>query len=244
MNEPVERQDPGVDRPPDVAAARAGAREARRRLVASRGIVRMIIGLVCFASFGAVRATMAYKTEAHMQAICLLVVALIAMVILLPPVVTRLRRRRGLTLVGPAEAQTVRFFSSAGWVALMALWAVLAACVVAALMIGLQQWHVPARHIHALDTAATLACTAALVAIYVARAARVGMWEDLVMAAGVALAGILFAFLRDRMRLEVIAMIAAHAAFASGLALHFRWLEYLRKLPRADSGTPPEEVSP
>ncbi len=244
MGEPVERQDPGIDRPPDIAAARAGAREARRRLVASRGVVRMIIGLVCFVLFGAVRATMAYKTEAHMQAICLLVVALVAMVILLPPVVTRLRQRRVLTLVGPAEAQAVRFFSSAGWVALMALWAVLAACVVAALMIGVRQWHVPARHIHALDTAVTLACTAALAAVYMVRAARVGMWEDLIMAAGVAVAGLLFAFLRDQMRPEVIAMIAAHAAFASGLALHFRWLEYLRKLPQADSATPPEEASP
>ncbi|MBE3070878.1 MAG: hypothetical protein IMZ66_11650, partial [Planctomycetes bacterium] len=83
-----------------------------------------------------------------------------------------------------------------------------------------------------------------LVAVYVARAARARMWEDLIMAAGVAAAGLLFAFLRDRMRLEVIALVAAQGAFASGLALHFRWLEYLRKLPREGPAAPPREVSP
>ena len=221
-----------ADRPPDPAAAAVSVREARRRLIASRGAVRAILGAVFFAAFATVRATMPYKTEAHMQAVMLLAVAFIALVILLPPAVTRLRQHRGVTLIGEAEGRAVRFFSRSGVVALLALAGVGAAVVVALVIVDLDRRGVSAERIDRLDTIVALVCTAAVAAVYVARAVRTGMWEDVLMAVGVGLAGLLFALLRHRVRLEIIAMVAAHAAFASGLALHFRWRAYLRRAPK------------
>jgi len=225
-----------ADRLPDPATAAVSVREARRRLIASRGAVRAILGAVFFVAFAAVRAAMPYKTEAHMQAVMLLAVAFIALVILLPPAVTRLRQHRGVTLIGEAEGQAVRFFSRSGVVALLALAGVGAAVLVALVIVDLDRRGVSAEGIDRLDTIVALVCTAAVVAVYVARSVRTGMWEDVLMAVGVGLAGLLFALLRHRVRLEIIAMIAAHAAFASGLALHFRWRAYLRR--------PPKEVTP
>ena len=232
MNQLHETTQTPADRPPNAAAVTSSVQEARRRLVASQGIVRAILGGVFFIAFATVRATMDYLTEAHMQAVMLLVVAFIALVILLPPVVSRLRRNRGVTLVGEAEGQAVRFFSRSGVVAVLALAGVGAAVLVALVIVDLDRRGVAAEQIDRLDTLVALACTAALVAVYVVRSLRLGMWEDVLMAAGVGLAGLLFALLRDRVRLEIIAMIAAHAAFASGLALHFRWRAYLGRAPK------------
>jgi len=232
MNGSLETPERRADRPPDAAAVASSVREARRRLVASQGIVRAILGAVFFIAFAAVRAAMPYKTEMHMQAVMLLVVAFIALVILLPPVVSRLRRNRGVTLVGEAEGQAVRFFSRSGVVAVLALAGVGVAVLLALVMVDLDRRGVAAERIDRLDTLVALVCTAALVALYVVRSVRLGMWEDVLMAAGVVLAGLLFALLRHRVRVEIIAMIAAHAAFASGLALHFRWREYLRRAPK------------
>jgi len=221
-----------ADRPPDPTAAAVSVREARRRLLASRGAVRAILGAVFFIAFATLRAAMPYKTEAHMQAVMLLAVAFIALVILLPPAVTRLRQHRGVTLVGEAEGRAVRFFSRSGVVAVLALAGVGAAVLVALVIVDLDRRGVSAEGIDRLDTIVALVCTAAVAAVYVARSVRTGTWEDVLMAAGVGLAGLLFALLRDRVRLEIIAMMAAHAAFASGLALHFRWREYLRRAPK------------
>lgn len=232
MSESRETTDAPADRPPDAAAVASSVREARRRLVASQGIVRAILGAVFFIAFATVRATTDYLTEAHMQAVMLLVLAFIAMVILLPPVVSRLRRNRAVTLVGEAEGQAVRFFSRSGVVAVLALAGVGVAILVALVIVDLDRRGVAAERIDRLDTLVALVCTAALVALYVARSVRLGMWEDVLMAAGVSIAGVLFVLLRDRVRVEIIAMIAAHAAFASGLALHFRWREYLRGGPK------------
>ena len=232
MNGSLETPERRADRPPDAAAVASSVREARRRLVASQGIVRAILGAVFFIAFAAVRATTDYLTEAHMQAVMLLVVAFIALVILLPPVVSRLRRSRGVTLVGEAEGQTVRFFSRSGVAAVLALAGVGVAVLVALVIVDLDRRGVAAERIDRLDTMVALVCTAALVVLYVVRSIRVGMWEDVLMAAGVSIAGVLFALLRDRVRVEIIAMIAAHAAFASGLALHFRWRDYVRATPK------------
>lgn len=232
MNGSLETPERRADRPPDAAAVASSVREARRRLVASQGIVRAILGAVFFIAFAAVRATTDYLTEAHMQAVMLLVVAFIALVILLPPVVSRLRRSRGVTLVGEAEGQTVRFFSSVPYMLLLGFAGVVTAWLVAGIVMELEHRAVPAEWIDRFDSVVWLACTAALVVLYVVRSIRVGMWEDVLMAAGVSIAGVLFALLRDRVRVEIIAMIAAHAAFASGLALHFRWRDYVRATPK------------
>jgi len=232
MNQLHETTQTPADRPPDAAAVASSVREARRRLVASQGIVRAILGAVFFIAFAAVRATTDYLTEAHMQAVMLLVVAFIALVILLPPVVSRLRRSRGVTLVGEAEGQAVRFFSSVPYMLLLGFAGVVTAWLVAGIVMELEHRAVPAEWIDRFDSVVWLACTAALVVLYVVRSIRVGMWEDVLMAAGVSIAGVLFALLRDRVRVEIIAMIAAHAAFASGLALHFRWRKYLRGGPK------------
>lgn len=232
MNDSPETPGTEADRPVDPAVVAASVLEARRRLVASQGIVRMILGLAFFVAFAIVRGATAYKTEPHMQAVCLLVVAFIAMAILLPPIVTRLRRRCGITVVSLAEAQMVRFFSHPGWLALLAFLGVWAVYLVVAAMIGLGRWQVPSAHVHAFDTAVALCSTGAVVALYLARSLRVRMWEDLIMAAGMCVAGLFFALLRERVRLEIIVMLAAIGAFASGLALHFRWREYVRRMPK------------
>lgn len=221
-----------ADRPPDAAAAAASVLEARRRLAASQGAVRAILGAVFFVAFATVRATMEYLTDVHLQTVTLLVVAFIALVILLPPIVSRLRRHRGLTLVGEAEGQAVRFFSSTPYMLLLGFVGVAAAWLVAVVVWELEHRAVPAAWIGRFDSVVALLCTAGVVVLYVARSVRVGMWEDLLMAAGVGAAGLMFALLRDSVRVEIIAMIAAHGAFASGLALHFRWREYVRGAPK------------
>lgn len=242
-NEP-EMREIVAERPPDTAVAREAIREARRRLLASQGIVRMILGAFFFTAFAVVRATTACKTEANMKAVMLLVVALIALQVLLPPIINQWRRSHGLAVVSRLEGQTVRFFSHPGWLALLAILAVSACVLIVLAIVGIEALHIPPNRIAFVDTAVAFCCTALLAGLYVARGLLVRMWEEALMAAGVVLTGLCFAFLREQMRLEIMAMLLAIAVFASGLSLHFRWRRWTQALPTDADGASRQDATP
>ncbi|MCX5672693.1 MAG: hypothetical protein NTU94_15355 [Planctomycetota bacterium] len=223
MQGTIPQENAASDLPPDPASAAAAVREARRRLAASRGLARATVGLVALVALAIVWATMTYRTEAHINTVILLVIALIALEVLLPLAISRVRRSRGTAVAGHLEAETERHLSRTGTLALLAFAAVAAVLVIAAAMVVLQQRGVTSEWLAGFDTAVILACTAAVVAALGVRCHRLHLWEDLLMAGGVAAAGLLFAWARERLRLEPVAMIVAAAALLSGIVLHLRW---------------------
>ena len=228
MQGTVPQESTASDLPPDPASAAAAVREARRRLAASRGLARATIGLVALVALAIVWATMTYRTEVHINTVILLVIAVIALEVLLPLVISRLRRSRGTAVAGHLEAETERLMSRTGTLALLAFAAVAAVLAIAAALVVLQKRGVTSEWLAGFDTAVILACTAAAVAGLVVRYGRLRLWEDLLMAGGVAAAGLLFAWTRDWLRLEPVAMIVAGAACVSGVALHLRWRRWAR----------------
>jgi len=228
MNESLDRGNAAGDLPPDPAAAAAAVREARRRLAASRGLARALVGLLALVAFAIVWARMTYRTEVHINTIILLVIALVAMEVLLPLIISRLRRSRGGAAAGYLEGETERLMSRTSTLALLALAGVAAVLAIAAAMVVLQERKVSSEWLAGFDTAVILGCTTVVVAALGVRYRRLGLGEDLLMAGAVAAAGLLFAWARDFLRLEPIAMIIAGAAVVSGVALHVRWRRWSR----------------
>jgi MFS family permease len=217
-----------TDGPADPAAAAAAVREARRRLAASRGAARALVGLGAVIAFAVPWATMGYLSEAEINAVFVAVIFLVAAAVLLPLIIARVRRSRGSPAAGRLEAETERWLSRTRTLALLAFASLIALLAIAAAMVVLQERKVSSEWLGGFDTAVILACTAAAVAGLVVRYGRLRLWEDLLMAGGVAAAGLLFAWTRDWLRLEPVAMIVAGAAFVSGVALHLRWRRWAR----------------
>jgi len=219
-----------ADRPPDPLAAAESVREARRRLVASAGIIKAFLGLLYFAAFGTVLATMEPSSAAWNWIVAALLAGFVAMQAALPPIVWRIRRSHGITAVAYAEAEAERIFSSGARLALLLVLGGAAALVLATIFVQMHRhpstdWTIWSA---GFDAAVSLICTFGLASLFAVRYLRLGFWEDLLMAAGVTVAGVLFACARDVLRLEAIAMIAAAAAFVSGVSLHRRWRRWVR----------------
>jgi hypothetical protein len=90
----------------------------------------------------------------------------------------------------------------------------------------------------------SLICTFGLASLFAVRYLRLGLWEDLLMAAGVTVAGVLFACARDVLRLEAIGMIAAAAAFVSGVSLQRRWRRWVRQASAEPADAARQEGEP
>ena len=224
-----------ADRPPDPAAAAAAVREARRRLVASHGLARTFLGLFCLVSFAVLGLTLEYRSRAYVDAVILLVLVLVTAEVLLPMVIARLRRAHGGTAISRLDAAMVQGISRTTTLLLLASLAANALFLVAAAMIAIDALGVDAGRIAGLDTAVILACTAAVVLLFIVRYGRLGLGEDLLIAAGLCATGLLLALCRAEVRLEFIVAPVALASLVAGLSLHVRWRRWA-KPPRAKNG--------
>jgi hypothetical protein len=150
-------------------------------------------------------------------------------------VIARLRRARGGTAVSRLDAALVQGLSRTTSLLLLASLAANALFLVAAAMIAIDALGVDAGRIASLDTAVVLACTAAVVLLFIVRYARLGLGEDLLIAAGLCATGILLALCRTQVRLEFIVAPVALASLVAGLSLHARWRRWAT-LPRTENG--------
>jgi len=224
-----------ADRPPDPAAATAAVREARRRLVASHGLARAFLGLFCLVSFAVLGLTLEYRSRAYIDAVILLVLVLVTAEVLLPMVIARLRRAHGGTAISRLDAALVQGLSRTTTLLFLASLAANALFLVAAAMIAIDALGVDAGRIAGLDTAVILACTAAVVLLFIVRYGRLGLGEDLLIAAGLCATGLLLALCRAEVRLEFIVTPVALASLVAGLSLHVRWRRWA-KPPLAENG--------
>ena len=224
-----------VDRPPDPAAAATAVREARRRLVASHGLARAFLGLFCLASFTVLGLTLEYRSRTYIDAVILLVLVLVTAEVLLPMVIARLRRAHGGTAISRLDAAMVQGLSRTTTLLLLASLAANALFLVAAAMIAIDALGVNAGWIAGLDTAIILACTTAVVLLFIVRYGRLGLGEDLLTAAGLCATGLLLAFLRNKVQLQFIVAPVALASLVAGLSLHVRWRRWATP-PRAGNG--------
>ncbi len=240
----LDGNDAAGDRPPDPEAAAASAREARRRIAASQGIVKVVLGLVFLVAFLAVRLLTRSRTEAEIDTVILLVLALVAAEVLLPLVVGRMRRRRGLTAVGRLAAETERYLARTRTLLLLGVLGAGAALAAAVLIICLDAAGVSDDWTAGFDTAVILVCTAAAVLLLGARWRDLRLPEDLLMALGIAATGALLAFAREVVRVETPALIMAGATLLAGLSLHRRWRRWVRSLPHEDAAPGVGEVRP
>jgi hypothetical protein len=224
-----------ADRPPDPAAAAAAVREARRRLLASHGLARAFLGLFCLASFTMLGLTLEYRSRAYVDAVILLVLVLVTAEVLLPMVIARLRRAHGGTAISRLDAALVQGLSRSTTLLFLASLAANALFLVAAAMIAIDALGVDAKWIAGLDTAVVLTCTAAVVLLFIVRYARLGLGEDLLIAAGLCATGILLALCRAEVRLEFIVAPVALASLTAGLSLHMRWRRWATP-PSAENG--------
>lgn len=222
------------DRPPDPLAAAAAVREARRRLVASHGLAKACLGFFCPAAFTVLGLTLEYRSRAYVDSVILLVLVLVTAEVLLPMVIARVRQSHGGTAISRLDAAMVQGLSRTTTLLLLASLAANALFLVAAAMIAIDALGVDAGWIAGLDTAVILACSAAVVLLFIVRYARLGLEEDLLTAAGLCATGILLAFCRAEVRLEFVVAPVALASLAAGLSLHARWRRWATP-PRAEN---------
>jgi NADH:ubiquinone oxidoreductase subunit K len=232
-----------ADRPPDPDTAAASVREARRRLLASQGIVKAILGAVFLAAFAAVRLVFERETAAYANTVIILTLAFIEAEVLLPLVAAHFRRRRGLP-VGRAEAETQRILNRTRNLIFIGALGAGTIVLIAAAIIGLDIVGVSAEWLAGFDTAVALACTALLALLFLARYRDLRLWEDILMAAAVTAAGVLLAFARHTLRAETFAMIIAAPAIIAGLSLHLRWRRWTRFTQEEPADRAAGEVRP
>ena len=243
MTTELEMKPAAADLPPDPDAAAASVREARRRLLASQGIVKALLGAVFLTAFAVVHLVFERETASYINTVIILTLAFIEAQVLLPLVAAHFRRQRGFA-VGRTEAETLRLLSRTRNLIFIGALGAGTIVLIAAAIIGLDVVGISAEWLTGFDTAVALACTALLALLFLARYRELGLWEDVLMAAAVTVAGILFAFARQALRAETFAMIVAAPAIIAGLSLHLRWRRWTRAAQEDPTGRTAGEVRP